>query len=104
MPDGRLACKRLVGPWLLDRERVHDDSFGHESCFDRAASNVMPSGTVIAHAEQMPANNSGPLGGVQLWVACWIATVTCPRAFGASGASASTRNAAGAEDVATAAK
>jgi len=55
--------------WLLDGEVVHDDSLGSESVLRPDGVNVMTSGLGIAHAEQTPADNSGRLDGVQLWVA-----------------------------------
>ena len=55
--------------WLLHGEVVHDDSLGYESVLRPGGVNVMTSGDGIAHAEQTPAENSGRLNGVQLWVA-----------------------------------
>ena len=55
--------------WLLDGEVVHYDSLGNEALLRAGGVNVMTSGAAIAHAEQTPAENSGRLNGVQLWVA-----------------------------------
>jgi quercetin 2,3-dioxygenase len=55
--------------WLLDGEIVHDDSLGFEAVLRPGGVNVMTSGAGIAHAEQTPAENTGRLNGVQLWVA-----------------------------------
>ena len=55
--------------WLLDGELVHYDSLGYESLLRPSGVNVMTSGAAIAHAERTPAENSGRLNGVQLWVA-----------------------------------
>jgi hypothetical protein len=55
--------------WLLQGEVVHDDSLGYESVLRPGGVNVMTSGDGIAHAEQTPAENTGRLNGVQLWVA-----------------------------------
>ena len=55
--------------WLLDGELVHYDSLGYESLLRPGGVNVMTSGAAIAHAERTPAQNSGRLSGVQLWVA-----------------------------------
>jgi redox-sensitive bicupin YhaK (pirin superfamily) len=55
--------------WLLEGEVIHDDSLGSESILRPGGVNVMTSGAAIAHAEQTPADNSGQLNGVQLWVA-----------------------------------
>ena len=56
-------------PWLLDGEVLHDDSLGSASVLRPGGVNVMTSGGGIAHAEQTPADHSGRLDGVQLWVA-----------------------------------
>jgi len=55
--------------WLLDGEIVHNDSLGCEGLIRPGGVNVMTAGSGIAHAEQTPAQNSGLLNGVQLWVA-----------------------------------
>jgi quercetin 2,3-dioxygenase len=55
--------------WLLEGEVVHDDSLGCASVLRPGGVNIMTSGAGIAHAEQTPAENSGRLDGVQLWVA-----------------------------------
>jgi quercetin 2,3-dioxygenase len=55
--------------WLLDGEVLHDDSLGCEAIASPGSVNVMTAGAGIAHAEQTPAQNSGRLNGVQLWVA-----------------------------------
>jgi len=55
--------------WLLDGEIVHNDSLGCEALARPGGVNVMTAGKGIAHTEQTPANNSGRLNGVQLWVA-----------------------------------
>ncbi len=55
--------------WLLDGEVLHDDSLGCEAVVRPGGVNVMTAGQGIAHAEQTPAENSGGLNGVQLWVA-----------------------------------
>jgi quercetin 2,3-dioxygenase len=55
--------------WLLDGEILHDDSLGCEAIARPGGVNVMTSGKGIAHTEQTPAEHSGQLSGVQLWVA-----------------------------------
>lgn len=55
--------------WLLDGEVQHDDSLGFECVGRPGGVSVMTAGDGIAHAEQTPAQNSGVLNGVQLWVA-----------------------------------
>ncbi len=55
--------------WLLEGEIVHHDSLGSEALLRPGGVNVMTSGGGIAHSEETPANNSGSLNGVQLWVA-----------------------------------
>jgi quercetin 2,3-dioxygenase len=55
--------------WLLDGEILHDDSLGCEAVARPGGVNVMTSGKGIAHTEQTPAEHSGRLSGVQLWVA-----------------------------------
>lgn len=55
--------------WLLQGEIVHNDSLNNEALLRPGGVNVMTSGGGIAHAEETPAENSGLLNGVQLWVA-----------------------------------
>jgi redox-sensitive bicupin YhaK (pirin superfamily) len=55
--------------WVLEGEVLHHDSLGHEATARPGGVNVMTAGRGIAHAEQTPAENSGRLDGVQLWVA-----------------------------------
>jgi redox-sensitive bicupin YhaK (pirin superfamily) len=55
--------------WLLEGEVRHDDSLGSATVARPGDVNVMTSGRGIAHAEQTPAENTGRLSGVQLWVA-----------------------------------
>ena len=55
--------------WLLQGEIVHNDSLDNEALLRPGGVNVMTSGAGIAHAEETPAQNSGLLNGVQLWVA-----------------------------------
>jgi redox-sensitive bicupin YhaK (pirin superfamily) len=55
--------------WLIDGEIRHDDSLGFDAVARPGGVNVMTAGNGLAHAEQTPAENSGHLSGVQLWVA-----------------------------------
>lgn len=55
--------------WLLDGEVLHRDSLGSEVMLRPGGLNLMTSGRGIAHSEDTPAQNSGRLNGVQLWVA-----------------------------------
>jgi redox-sensitive bicupin YhaK (pirin superfamily) len=55
--------------WVLEGEVLHNDSLGCEAVVRPGGVNVMTAGRGIAHAEQTPADNSGRLNGVQLWVA-----------------------------------
>jgi quercetin 2,3-dioxygenase len=55
--------------WLLEGEVRHDDTLGCEAVARPGRVNVMTAGKGIAHTEQTPAENSGSLNGMQLWVA-----------------------------------
>jgi quercetin 2,3-dioxygenase len=55
--------------WLLEGEVLHQDSLGYEATLRPGGVNVMTSGSGIAHAESTPAQNSGRLNGLQLWIA-----------------------------------
>jgi quercetin 2,3-dioxygenase len=55
--------------WLFDGEVVHNDSLGSECLVRPGQLSLMTAGSGIAHAEETPAQNSGKLDGVQLWVA-----------------------------------
>ena len=55
--------------WLLDGEILHRDSLGSENVLRPGAINLMTAGAGIAHSEVTPAQNSGHLNGVQLWIA-----------------------------------
>jgi redox-sensitive bicupin YhaK (pirin superfamily) len=55
--------------WLTDGEVLHNDSLGSEALLRPGGVNVMTSGAGIAHSEQTPAENTGRLNGVQLWIA-----------------------------------
>lgn len=55
--------------WLLEGELVHNDSLGSEALVRPGELSLMTAGSGIAHTEETPAENSGKLNGVQLWVA-----------------------------------
>ncbi len=55
--------------WLLQGEIVHNDSLGCEALMRAGQLNLMTAGHGIAHSEETPAENSGTVNGVQLWVA-----------------------------------
>ncbi len=55
--------------WLLDGEVVHRDSLGSEQLITPGQLNLMSAGRGVVHAEETPRRYSGPLHGVQLWVA-----------------------------------
>lgn len=55
--------------WLLDGEVLHHDSLGLRGLARPGVLNLMTAGRGIAHSEETPAENSGVLRGVQLWVA-----------------------------------
>jgi quercetin 2,3-dioxygenase len=55
--------------WLLDGHVVHDDSVGSHQDVRPGELNLMTAGHGIAHSEVSAPGDSGPLHGVQLWVA-----------------------------------
>jgi redox-sensitive bicupin YhaK (pirin superfamily) len=69
----------LVGPhphiglhtvtWLFEGVVEHTDSLGSRQLIHPGQLNLMTAGHGIAHAEDGRAQSSGPLNGVQLWVA-----------------------------------
>lgn len=67
--------------WLLEGEVIHTDSLGSEAIVRPGGVNVMTAGIGIAHAEETPAQNSGHLNGVQLWVALLDAQRNMPPSF-----------------------
>jgi len=67
--------------WLVQGEILHNDSLNNEALLRPGGVNVMTSGAGIAHAEETPAQNSGLLNGVQLWVALPNADRNCEASF-----------------------
>src|SRR5688572_9058630 len=55
--------------WLFEGEVVHNDSLDCQALVRAGQLNLMTAGHGISHAEETPANNSGRLSGLQLWVA-----------------------------------
>src|SRR5215213_4864528 len=55
--------------WLVAGEILHRDSLGSLQEIRPGQLNLMTAGRGIAHSEETPADNSGVLQGVQLWVA-----------------------------------
>ena len=67
--------------WVLDGEVLHRDSLGSEQLIKPGQLNLMTAGRGVAHAEQTPAGATGPLHGLQLWVAQPEPTRSGPAAF-----------------------
>jgi redox-sensitive bicupin YhaK (pirin superfamily) len=55
--------------WLVAGEILHRDSLGSRQEIRPGQLNLMTAGRGIAHSEETPAQHSGVLQGVQLWVA-----------------------------------
>lgn len=55
--------------WLVAGEILHRDSIGSAALIRPGQLNLMTAGHGIAHSEESPAERTGPLHGVQLWVA-----------------------------------
>jgi redox-sensitive bicupin YhaK (pirin superfamily) len=67
--------------WLMAGEILHRDSLGSRQLIRPGQLNLMTAGRGIAHSEETPADNSGVLQGVQLWVALPDAHRDGPPAF-----------------------
>ncbi len=67
--------------WLVAGEVLHRDSLGSLREIRPGQLNLMTAGRGIAHSEETPAQNSGVLQGVQLWVALPDAERDRPPAF-----------------------
>jgi len=67
--------------WLLSGEVLHTDSLGNEQLIQPGQLNLMTSGRGIAHAEDARDRPSGPMDGVQLWVAQLETTRHGPPSF-----------------------
>lgn len=55
--------------WLLDGNILHRDSLGSEQLIRPGQLNLMTAGHGVSHSEETRGVYSGPLHGVQLWVA-----------------------------------
>jgi redox-sensitive bicupin YhaK (pirin superfamily) len=67
--------------WLLEGEVRHHDTLGNTQLVRPGELNLMTAGRGIAHAEVSPAPLTGPLHGVQLWVALLDSDRGCAPAF-----------------------
>ena len=67
--------------WLVAGEILHRDSLGSRQLIRPGQLNLMTAGRGISHSEQTPAEHSGVLQGVQLWVALPETARTRPPAF-----------------------
>ena len=67
--------------WLVAGEILHRDSLGNRQEIRPGQLNLMTAGRGISHSEETPADNSGVLQGVQLWVALPDASRDVPPAF-----------------------
>ena len=96
--DGGTEASMRVGPhphiglhtvtWVLDGEVLHRDSLGTEQLIKPGELNLMTAGRGVAHAEESgelhqppPRRTTGPLQGLQLWVAQPEASRHGPPAF-----------------------
>jgi redox-sensitive bicupin YhaK (pirin superfamily) len=55
--------------WLLDGVVLHRDSLGSEQLIRPGQLNLMTAGHGVSHSEETTGIHTGPLHGVQLWVA-----------------------------------
>lgn len=67
--------------WLFSGEVLHNDSLGSTSITRPGELSLMTAGRGIVHSEETPAQHSGKLHGVQLWVALPEAERRCEPAF-----------------------
>ena len=67
--------------WLVAGEIVHRDSLGSLQRIRPGQLNLMTAGRGISHSEETPADHSGVLQGVQLWVALPDSDRAGPPAF-----------------------
>lgn len=74
-------CGLHTVTWLVAGEMRHRDSLGSDQTVRPGQLNLMTAGNGVAHAEEEVRHQSGPLHGVQLWVAQPAATRGGPAAF-----------------------
>ena len=55
--------------WLVEGETLHRDSLGTEQPIRAGQLNLMTAGRGVSHSEEAVAGYSGPVHGVQLWLA-----------------------------------
>jgi quercetin 2,3-dioxygenase len=67
--------------WLLAGQVLHSDSLGNRQLIQPGQLNLMTAGHGIAHAEDGRGQPSGPIDGVQLWVAQPESTRHDPSSF-----------------------
>jgi quercetin 2,3-dioxygenase len=67
--------------WFLAGEALHTDSLGNEQSIKPGELNLMTAGNGIAHAEDARGQRSGPVDGIQFWVAQPEATRHGPPSF-----------------------
>jgi len=67
--------------WLIDGEALHRDSLGSEQIIAPGQLNLMTAGRGVAHAEEATVDYTGPVQGIQLWVALPDSTRSGPASF-----------------------
>jgi redox-sensitive bicupin YhaK (pirin superfamily) len=67
--------------WLLHGAVLHRDSLGSEQLIRPGQLNLMTAGSGVSHSEETAGVHSGPLHGIQLWVAQPEATRDTAAAF-----------------------
>lgn len=75
-------CGLATVSWLLEGRVTHADSAGGHGTFGPGSVAVMNAGRGIAHAEMIAEGYSGPMHGVQLWLAFPEATRHSEPGFG----------------------
>ena len=55
--------------WLFEGALLHKDSLGYEQIIEPGQLNLMTAGYGICHSEESPPGFSGPMHGLQFWIA-----------------------------------
>ena len=55
--------------WLFEGALLHKDSLGYEQIIEPGELNLMTAGYGICHSEESPPGFSGPMHGLQFWIA-----------------------------------
>ncbi len=55
--------------WLFEGALLHKDSLGYEQVIEPGQLNLMTAGHGICHSEESPPGFSGPMHGLQFWIA-----------------------------------